>query len=178
MPDNLKYDYDAHLEIEDLVEVESLRELFSAFHAATNIAASIISLNGRIVAGVGWRRVCTMYHRRMPDSEQLCIENNADMTRELRQNHRETIRRCPHGLMVAAVPILIYDQYIATIRSGGFLTQPLDTEILERFRAHAARFGFEERDYLTALSSVPIIAETHVPYILQFLKRLAELVGE
>jgi PAS domain S-box-containing protein len=178
MPEDDDDSFQARFDIEDLVDIEALEELLSAFYTAMGICASLISIEGRVLAGVGWQRVCTDFHRRLPASKRMCLENDVRMTRELRRNCRETIRRCPHGLMVAAVPILINDRHMASLISGEFLTNPLDADMMAEFKTRAHRFGFDEQDYLAVLSSVPIIPETQVPHILQFLKRFAEMIAE
>lgn len=143
MPDETEYDFGAHFDIQELVDEEGLQELFDAFYAATGIAASIISLEGRVLAGAGWQRICTKFHRKLPVSKRMCLENDTRLTMELVQTCRETIQRCPHGLMSAAVPILIDGRHMANLLSGEFLAEPPDTKIIAEFKARADRFGFD-----------------------------------
>ncbi len=173
-----QFDINGDLAIEALIDVDRLQELFNAFHAATGLAASIISLDGQILVGAGWRRICTDFHRKSPAAAQLCTENDTRMHAELLRGRREAIYKCPHGLMDAAVPILISDRHMANLFSGQFLLTPPNSDTLTEFKQRAATFGFDEAAYLDALHQTPVVPERQVTHILQYLKRLAEMIGE
>lgn len=163
---------------EALIDLDRLQELFDAFHAATGIAASIISLDGHILVGAGWQKICTEFHRKNPAAEQLCVTSDTRMNTLLLDGEREAIYQCPHGLMDAAVPILVDDQHMANLFSGQFLLAPPDASVIAKFKQRAATFGFDETAYLAALAETPVIPEARILHILQYLKRFAEMIGE
>ena len=84
------------------------------------------------------------------------------------------LSRCPHGLIDAASPILVEGRRVASVICGQFLLEPPD---LEYFRAQAARLGFEESEYLAALSEVPILRRERLEAVLSFLASLAKMLG-
>lgn len=167
-------DYD----FETLIDIDRLQELFEAFHAATGIAASIISLDGHILVSAGWQKICVDFHRKSPAAKRLCIESDMRMNVVLLDDKREAIYQCPHGLMDAAVPILINAEHMANLFSGQFLLEAPDAAVIADFKQRAATFGFDEQAYLAALAATPVIPEEQVPHILQYLKRFAEMIGE
>ena len=56
----------------------------------------------------------------------------------------------------AASPIIIEGQHVANAFVGQFL---LHTPDKAYFRAQAAKFGFDEQDYLNALDDAAVISE-------------------
>lgn len=167
-----------HHDFEALIDIEQLQELFASFHVATGIAASIVSLDGRILVNAGWQKICVDFHRKNPAAKQLCVKNDMRMNTALLDEEREAICQCPHGLMDTAVPILVDDQHMANLFSGQFLLEAPDASVIARFKQQATTFGFDEAAYLAALAATPVIPEQRVVHILQYLKRFAEMIGE
>ncbi len=164
--------------LEDLIDIDHLQNLFNAFHSATGIMTAILSLDGTILIGSGWQKICTDFHRQNPESEKFCVQSDTRIHEDLLNCTGHTIYQCPHGLIDAATPIIINNQHIANLFTGQFLFEAPDADTTEGFRKQASKWGFDEKSYMKTLSAVPIISENRIKPILQYLKQFAEMIGE
>ncbi|MBE0617554.1 MAG: PocR ligand-binding domain-containing protein, partial [Proteobacteria bacterium] len=60
----------------DLVDVTALQQLTDDLYAATGIPSAIIGMDGGILTGSGWQRICTDFHRTHPEIERDCIASD------------------------------------------------------------------------------------------------------
>ena len=70
---------------------------------------------------------------------------------------------------------MVQGTHIGNAFVGQFLTHPPD-EVF--FRRQAEKYGFDEKEYLSALSEVPIIEEEKVSVILDFLVTYSEMLAD
>jgi len=164
--------------LEELIDASSLQGLFDAFYTATGIAASVISLKGKILVGSGWQKICTDFHRKYPESEKLCIQSDIKVREDLLNRNGHVIYKCPHGLIDAAIPLFINGQHAANLFTGQFLFAVPDENTTEVFRKQALKWGFPPDAYIEKLAAVPIIPEQRIKPVLSYLKRVAEMIGE
>jgi PAS domain S-box-containing protein len=158
----------------DLIDIDKNQSLLNSFCDAVGIAAAIIDLEGEVLVGSRWQRICTDFHRVNERTCEKCIESDTQLANELQQGKRFSIYRCRNGLTDAASPIVIEGKHLANAFVGQFLLEPPD---LEFFRRQAVTYGFEEMAYLDALSKVPIVRKKNLPAILDFLTTFAEMVA-
>jgi PAS domain S-box-containing protein len=161
-------------ELKELIDVDKSQRLLDSFCNAVGIAAAIIDLEGEIIVGSRWQRICTDFHRVNQRTRMRCINSDTRMANALQKNQRFSMYRCLNGLTAAASPIIIEKTHIANAFAGQFLLEPPD---LNFFRAQAAKYGFEKKSYLEALSEVPIIDQQRLSIILDFLTTYAEIVA-
>ena len=160
--------------LSDLIDVEKSRSLLESFCEAVGIASAIIDLEGNVLIGVRWQKICTDFHRVNESTCKRCIESDTELANELRKGKKFSLYRCKNGMTDAASPIIIEGQHVANAFVGQFL---LHTPDREYFRRQAAKFGFSEQDYLNALNEVAIISEKRVAPIMDFLTSYAETVA-
>ncbi len=70
---------------------------------------------------------------------------------------------------------MVHGTHIGNAFVGQFLTHPPD-EVF--FRRQAEKYGFDEKEYLSALSEVPIIEEKKISVILDFLVTYSEMLAD
>ncbi|MBN2719166.1 MAG: PocR ligand-binding domain-containing protein [Deltaproteobacteria bacterium] len=70
--------------------------------------------------------------------------------------------------------VFIEGRHVANVFTGQFLHRPLDESQIERFRKQAARYGFNENDYIDALHEVPVFSPDQHTAMLTFLSELAQ----
>ena len=160
--------------LSDLIDVEKSRSLLESFCEAVGIASAIIDLEGNVLIGVKWQRICTDFHRVNESTCKRCIESDTELANELRRGKKFSLYRCKNGMTDAASPIIIEGQHLANAFVGQFLLHSPDKAF---FRRQAAEFGFNEQDYLNALDEVAIISEKKVAPIMDFLTSYAETVA-
>lgn len=162
------------LTINEIIEVSANQKLLDSFCDSVGIAAAIIDLEGKIIIGSRWQKLCTDFHRKNRRSCEKCIKSDTILANFLKQGENYSLYRCQNGLTDAASPIVIHGQHIANAFVGQFLLNPPD---ISYFRQQAIVYGFDENAYLEALSKVPIIEEKNVPVIVNFLVSYAEMLA-
>ena len=162
-------------EISELINIDKVQALTDSFCEAVGIASAVIDLDGRVLTGSRWQKICTTFHRVNPQTCRKCIESDTILVNKLTNGEGYAIYQCRNGLVNATAPILIAGEHIANFVVGQFLSGQPDCEY---FRKQAHKHGFDETTYLEALSDVPVIAEDRIKPILEFLVGFAEFVGE
>ena len=160
--------------LSDLIDVEKSRSLLESFCEAVGVASAIIDLEGNVLIGVRWQRICTDFHRVNESTCKRCIESDTELANELKRGKKFSLYRCKNGMTDAASPIKIEGQHVANAFVGQFLLNSPDKAY---FRRQAAEFGFNEQDYLNALDEVAIISEKKIAPIMDFLTSYAETVA-
>ncbi len=159
----------------ELVDVEKVQALTDSFSHVVGIANAIIDLEGEIITGSNWQRICTDFHRVNPDTCQQCIASDTTLASRMLAGETYAVYECMNGLVDAAAPIIVGGQHMANFFTGQFLFESPDETF---FRQQAERYGFDERVYLDALAYVPIIPRESLEAIMDFLSRLAGFIGE
>ncbi|WPL12269.1 MULTISPECIES: PocR ligand-binding domain-containing protein [Thiorhodovibrio] len=166
---------DIRMTFSDLVDIDAVRELCQSFTALTGAVTAILDLDGTILVATGWQRVCTQFHRVSPQTAARCRQSDTVLAGRLKSGECYNVYRCQNGLVDVAVPIHVSGEHVANFFTGQFFFEPPD---LDYFRRQAREFGFDETAYLKALAEAPIFTETQVHAMMDFLTRLARLIGE
>ena len=160
----------------DLLDLPQMQQLLDSFCGAVGIAAAIIDLDGEVLVGSNWQRICTDFHRVNAETCTRCIESDTRLANELNaENKGHAIYRCRNGLTDTAAPIGLQGEHVANFFVGQFLLEEPD---VPSFRAQAAQYGFDEEAYLEALGEVPIVPEEKLKPILDYLVGFAQTLGE
>ncbi|MCP4297401.1 MAG: PAS domain S-box protein [Proteobacteria bacterium] len=169
--DNLEYDF------ADLVDIPALNNILNNLYQTTGIPSAIIDLKGKILTGAGWQRFCLDFHRKNPESEKICIKSDTHISDEIAAGKPYVIYKCPHGLVDSCCPVTIDGHHIANVFTGQMLHTSLDDKAINWFRNQAQLYGFNEADYLDALSEVPVFSIEKHKNILDLLSQLAEQIA-
>jgi len=160
--------------LSNLIDTEKSQKLLESFCDVVGIAAAIIDLDGDVLVGSRWQRICTDFHRVNEETCQKCIESDTQLANALQRGKPFSIYKCQNGLTDAASPIIIEGEHVANAFVGQFF---LEKPNRDSFIARAALYGFEETEYLDALSQVPVVMEENLPPILNFLTTFAEMIA-
>jgi len=163
------------MKFKDLVDIGELQALCESFTALTGAVTAILDLEGNILVAKGWQRICTQFHRVNPQTESRCRQSDTVLAGCLREGETYNVYRCQNGLVDVAVPIHVGGEHVANFFTGQFFFEPPDTTW---FRHQAKEFGFDETAYLAALAEAPIFTERQVRAMMDFLTRLAQMIGE
>jgi len=140
----------------DLVDIPKLQELTDELYAATSIHSSIVTMDGEILTGSGWQKICTDFHRQHPQIKKECIESDTRIRTALEKGEPFVIYQCPRGLVDASSPIVIDGVHAANVFSGQVFLEPPDDVVERFFREQALKFGFDESEYIQAFKEVPV----------------------
>lgn len=162
--------------VRELVEIDSLQKVFSAFSAATGLALGLVEYpTQRVLIATGWRKICTDFHWDCPESLRQCTKSYALLTDGLCSERSLIINECENGMMEGATPIIMRGKHIASITTGQvFFQRPH----LAYFRRQAEFFGYDPDAYLDAVNRVPVISEPQLRSALTFLSQLATMIVE
>lgn len=166
------------LAFKDMVDIGRLQELTDELYRSTGIPSAIIAVDGEVLTGSGWQRICTEFHRRHPEIMQLCIESDTRLRSPSADGEEFAVYQCPMGLVDASMPVVIDGAHLANVFSGQLLTAPPDAAVEAQFRARAQRFGLDEEQYMAAFREVPVFSIERFQGALSFLARLAHLVAD
>ncbi len=164
--------------LKDLVDIGRLQELTDHLYAVAGIPSAIIAVDGEILTGSGWQRICTEFHRRHPEIERQCIESDTRLRERLGGGDAFVEYTCPRGLTDASIPIVIDGERLANAFVGQLFTQPPDAAVEARFRENAREFGLDENAYMDAFREIPVIGRDRLRPALLFLAQLARIVAE
>jgi two-component system sensor histidine kinase/response regulator len=174
LPDLDLYE-DYEFQLKDLIDLELMQELLDSYCKTVGIASAIIDLKGEVLVGSNWQRACTDFHRVNKATCDRCIESDTDMALQLNGGTNFAIYKCMNGLTDSASPIIIGGEHLGNFFVGQFFQERPD---LEYFRKQAKEFGFNEEEYLAAITEVPIIPEEKLRTVLKYLTLNAELFAQ
>ncbi|MFC1552577.1 PocR ligand-binding domain-containing protein [Candidatus Latescibacterota bacterium] len=163
-----------HYTLSDLIDVDEVQELTDRLYEATGMPTAVIDIEGEILTGSGWQTLCTDFHRKNIESERMCIESDINIADQIKNGEPNIIHTCPFGLIDAAVKIVIEGKHVGNVFTGQFFFEPPDMSF---FSEQAKKFGFDEHEYLKAVSETPVSSEEKVKKNLNFLSHLAGMIS-
>lgn len=166
------------LDLAKIIDFNSLRRLLDTFHAAMGISVSIIALDGETCSSSAWQTICSDFYLRRPESGSACLNNETRLKAKLMRSGSPVVECCPYGLFNAATPIFVDRNHVANLFTGKFFFEPPDPTSLATFKQQAAKWDFDEKALIAAVQNIPVISREKIFAILQYLRLLAEMVGE
>ena len=163
--------------LSDILDIPSIQSLMESFYAITSIPFGLLDLDGNILAGIGWQRLCTEFHRNNPESRQRCRRSDRSIAERIQQARpgEPVMYLCENGLIETVLPIIIHEEHYGNFILGQFLFEPPD-EIF--FRKQARTLGFDEDAYWNAAREIPIFSRKQVREVMQFYSKLVDMMAE
>ncbi len=161
--------------LKDLIDSGKFQELLNSLTEEFAFAVSIIDIEGTVLAASGWTKFCTKYHHSNLESYSKCKSNYIKTIEYTSNEIDKNIRICPHGLTEFSVPIVIDGTVLGAVFIGQILTQEPD---IKKFTQQARKYFFDEKYYIEAVQSIPVISEKSLKNRLTFIKELGEIIAE
>ena len=159
---------DKKYRIQDLVDIDRLRDLLENFSKATGFTTGFLSFPAQeLLITTGWRDICTKFHRANPASAKCCKRSNVYLTAHLKELKKLEIKPCGNGLVDGATPVIIRGEHLATISTGQVLLAKPDIKF---FKGLTSKYGYAKDEYLAALAKVPVVTEKQLENALTFLR--------
>ncbi len=164
------------LEFQDVVDIEAIRSIMADFSELSGIVVGFGDSRANILVGTGWQEICTRFHRVHPETCANCNESDAQFLEGVTPGEYR-LYKCRNNLWDAATPLMLGGKSVGNIYTGQLL---LDDEPVSEseFVAQAARYGFDEQEYLDAFRKVPRMSRKKVGTAIDFLRKFGELVGK
>ena len=163
------------LGLSDIIDIDLFRPIMEDFNRITGIANAIIDIDGNVLAGAGWQDICTQFHRSHPDTLANCLESDTELSQGIEDGASKEYR-CKNNLCDIATPIILRGRHLGNIFIGQYLREE---EAVDEtfFREQARRYGFEEEQYLEALSRVPRASRRQLDDLMAFFSKFAKMVS-
>ncbi len=160
----------------ELINIDSLKKMAENIYAAVGIPIGIIDVDGTIIIATGWQDICTKFHRVHPVTCMRCSISDQYISDHIMDGVYISYK-CLNNMWDIALPIVISGEHLATIFFSQFF---YEDEVIDKeyFAAQAIEFGFDEKEYLDALSKVPVYSKKKVEHIIEYYSGLIMTLAE
>jgi ligand-binding sensor protein len=117
-------------DLKGILDIEKLSGLLDQFYSATGLSNFIVDLQGNILHGVGWKSICTEFHRKHKTSSERCLRSDTILANQLKGKEKYSIYLCQNGMVDAATPIMIDGVHVANFFIGQFFFETPDKDSL------------------------------------------------
>lgn len=162
-------------QLDKIFDFEKVDTLLEGFYKTTGFVTAILDLKGNILSRSGWRDLCTNFHRINPKTAFRCTFSDTILASKMAEGEHYHYYKCLNGLVDVAVPIILRGVHVANLFSGQFFFEEPDYAF---FKRQAKEFGFDEKEYLKAVSEVPVKSEEQVKQAMNFLLQMTELISD
>ena len=159
--------------MQEIIDLDDLRELMRFCYEAAGLSVGILDAEQNWLVAIGWRSICTEFHRLNPKSRAKCLQSDARVQDYL-DDRDYLIYPCPNGMIEVAIPIMLKSRPVGYFFFGQFLFQPPD---IDYFRRQAIACGFDMDAYLQALHEVPVVSRARVDHLMGFFIRFFNLLA-
>ncbi len=163
------------LELADIIDTSAMQSLLETFQRITGMLSAIVDKNGKVLVNVGWQDICKNFHRRHPETEKNCIESDTVLALSTEPGTFKSYR-CKNGMWDMSSPIVVFGQHLGNIHFGQFIYADEELDV-EGFRNQARRYGFDEKEYLSALNRVPRYDRKTVMEVMSFYSQLGAMIS-
>ena len=163
------------LELAEIIDVDAIQEMMSSFFKITGIGVGILDLKGRVLIRTGWQDICTRFHRIHQTTRGYCIESDLRLATEVEPGTFK-IYKCKNNMWDMVTPITIGNTHLGNIYLGQFFFEE-EMPDLDVFIKQARLYGFDEKEYLSALSKVPRWSRERVNAAMSFYAQFAALIS-
>jgi ligand-binding sensor protein len=161
--------------LQELIDVPKLQELLDSLYDTFALPTAIVDRESNVLTLSGWQKICVKYHRANPATEKQCRQSDQYISSHVLDGNPSVTYRCPMGLIDIATPIIIDGNHLGNVFIGQLFLEKPDVEY---FRRQAKEYGFEEEDYLEALTKVPVFSKDQLEMNLAFIRKFTEMLGE
>jgi PAS domain S-box-containing protein len=163
------------LELEDIIDHKALQSLMDKFFSLTHIGVGIIDMEGNVLVSTGWQDICAKFHRMHPDTHKNCIESDLELSLNVDPGTYKSYK-CKNNMWDLATPIMVGGKHMGNLFLGQFFYEE-EKIPLDAFRNQAKRYGFEEKEYIEVLKSVPRWSHETVDTVMSFYTQLTDIIS-
>jgi signal transduction histidine kinase/ligand-binding sensor protein len=163
-------------DLRNILDAPAIQSLMEDFTKLTNMVMAILDLKGNVLVATGWQDICTQYHRVHPQTAQNCTESDLFLAQNLRPGEYVAYK-CKNHLWDVATPLFIGGKHVGNIYTGQFFYD--DEAVDDRlFIDQAAKYGFDQEAYMSALQRVPRLSRDRVKTLMDFLTKFSALISK
>ncbi|SNR33952.1 PAS domain S-box-containing protein [Lutibacter agarilyticus] len=163
------------LELSDIIDVEVLQSIMNDFYQLTGMLGAVLDISGKVLVAVGWQDICTKFHRCNKETLKNCIESDTKLTKGVPEGTFKAYR-CKNNMWDIVTPIIIGEKHVGNVFMGQYFLQDEEPDI-DFFKEQAKKYGFNEKEYITALNKAPRFSKEAVNAGMKFYSKLAKLIS-
>jgi PAS domain S-box-containing protein len=165
-----------NLDLADIIDAPAVQSLVDDFYKLTGMPMGLLDIKGKVLVGVGWQDICTKFHRVNPETCANCIESDVRLSAGVPPGEYK-IYKCKNNLWDVATPVMVGDRHFGNLFMGQFFfeDEPLDYEL---FQSQAGKYGFDEKEYIAALETVPRLSREILDISMAFFMKLADILSK
>lgn len=163
--------------LENYFDIEKLKKAFENYSKKMNgIWLSLFDSDETIYIDVEVQDVCNVFHRANKQTADLCNICNKELLRKY-YNLEYAEYKCGNNLLNITMPIRVGNNHIATFSTGQFFIQGEYEPEIEEFKARAAKFGFDEAEYLRLYKKMPVYTRQQInDFLIDIKKEILNLL--
>ena len=164
------------ISITTIIDIDDLKDLMIPFYEMTGLGVGLFDNNSKLLASVGWQKICSHFHQKHPDANQSCIESERFFKKNFEPNKAISFK-CKNGLWDIAYPIYIDDDYLGSFYFGQFF---YDYDVIDKkfFINQAQKFNFDQEAYIGLLRQVPILNPSKVDSYVKLFVTIIEKIAK
>ena len=168
--------FDKHVRLENVLDIQAFQSLLEEFYKLTGIGVAILNIDGKVLVSIGWQEICTNFHRVNPFTRKHCVESDTQLSSGVEIGEFK-LYKCKNKMWDIVSPIIIDEKHLGNLFLGQFFfdDEEVDEEI---FRRQAQQYGFNEEEYLEALSKAPRWSRNTVYTTMRFYSTLATMASQ
>ena len=162
------------LELADIIDTDAIQTMMDDFYKFTHVPMSIVDLEGKVLVGTGWQDICTKFHRVHPETLKNCLVCDTILTKDVPIGTFKSYL-CKNHLWDNVTPLVVGGRHVGNLFTGQFFYEgeKPDDEI---FLSQAARYGFDEQEYMAAVRRVPTWNREAIQTVLVFCTKFANMI--
>ncbi len=164
-----------NLILEDILDTEALQLMLDDFYKLTGIGSAIVDNSGKVLLAVGWQEVCTKFHRCHPDTLVNCLESDTVLSSGVKYGSYKAYK-CKNHLWDVVTPIHVGGRHLGNLFYGQYFYEDENVD-LEVFRNQARKYGFDEEEYLGAISHVPRWKRETIDTAMVFFSKISDIIS-
>lgn len=162
-------------DLKKILDVQKVEKLLETYTKATGLVSALLDLEGNILCKSGWQSICLNFHRINPETAQNCKISDTHLANQISIGGKYNVYKCLNGLIDVAVPIFVEKQHVGNLFTGQFFFKQPNVSF---FNKQSEKYNFNKKEYLNALSKVPVLSESEVKIKLEFLKEMTVMIAE
>jgi len=163
-------------DLSNILDLPAVQSLMEDFTKLTDMVTAILDLQGNVLVATGWQDICTQYHRIHPETARACTESDLFLAQHLKAGEYVAYE-CKNRLWDVVTPLIMGGKHVGNIYTGQFFyeDEAVDEQI---FIDQAAKYGFDQEAYLSALRRAPRLSRERVKTLMDFLTKFSALVSK
>ena len=153
----------------DYISLSVLEIIFDNYcNEYVGICFGINDTEENIVITRNFHPICGNFHRKMQETEEICLECNKYISNYLKE-HDYIEYKCGNGLVDIAIPLFAGNERIGNFYIGQIFIEGDETP-LDFFEEHAEKYGFDKEEYLKSAKNIKVLSREQVNKLVEKIK--------